>query len=68
MKNISKRNLNFTLLLKLPFGHHLQIILIKLLNWWNKTNDIWIYLILAVVFFSLIISSWSIYIIIGNIK
>jgi len=67
MKSISKRNLKFEFVQKLPLGPYLQTLLIKLFNWWDKTNDIWIYLILMVVFFSLIISAWSIYIIIGNI-
>ena len=67
MKSISKRNLKFEFVQKLPFGPYLQTLLLKLFNWWDKTNDIWIYLILIVVFFSLIISAWSIYIIIGNI-
>lgn len=68
MKNISKRNLNFEFRGKLPFASHLQILLVKLFNWWNKTNDVWIYLILIVVFISLMISAWSIYVIIGNIN
>lgn len=68
MKNISKRNLNFENIGKLPFAGHLQILLVKLFNWWNKTNDVWIYLILIVVFISLMISAWSIYVIIGNIN
>ena len=67
MKNISKRNLKFEFVRKLPFGDYLQILLIKLFNWWDKTNDVWIYLILITVFISLIISAWSIYIIISNI-
>ena len=67
MKYISKRNYKFEFILKLPYGEYIQIIFIKLFNWWDKTNDIWIYLILSTVFISLIISAWSIYIIINNI-
>ncbi len=67
MKFLSKKDTNFEFVLKLPFGNFIQKFLIIVFKWWDKTNDFWIYSILISIFISLIISAWSIDIIINNI-
>jgi len=67
MKAISKRNFKFKYALKLPKGVYIQELLIKIFKWWDKTNDFWLYSILICLFISLIVSAWSIGIIIDNI-
>ena len=67
MKIISKKNYSFEFALKLPYGNLIQKSLIAIFKWWDRTNDFWIYSILVTIFISLIISAWSIGIIIDNI-
>ena len=68
MKNISHLNLEFKFLEKLLYGKYIQSIMIKLFKWWGKASNIWVYIILINILICLIISTWSIYIILGHIK
>ena len=68
MRDLSRLNLNFVFVTKLPYGILIKNILQKLLNWWSKTSNIWLYIILVNVLICLIISCICIYVILGNIK
>ncbi len=68
MKNFSKRGLNFEFVKKLPLGDYIQIIFIKIFKWWDKTNILWIYLILIAILICMVISLWSISIILSNLN
>ena len=65
MKSISDRDLKLEFLNKLPF---IQTLLLKVFKWWGNTNVIWVYTILITVLISMIISAWSIYIILNNLS
>lgn len=68
MKQISTLNLNFNLLLKLPYGNTIQNLVIKIFKLWEKTSIIWIYVILIIVLINLGLSTWAIYVILSHIK
>jgi hypothetical protein len=67
MKSISQYKWKLKFFKKLPFGNNIQLLLLKLISWWDKTNIIWVYVLLIAIFISILISTWSIYIIINNI-
>jgi hypothetical protein len=67
MKAISEKDLKSDYIKKLPLANYIEPLLIKILNIWRKTNIIWIYILLITIIICLIISIWSIAIIIKNI-
>ena len=68
MKSFSKRNLKFEFVKKLPLGDYIQILFIKIFKWWDKTNILWVYLILIAILICMVISLWSISIILNNLN
>jgi hypothetical protein len=68
MKNFGEHVPKFEFINKLPWGNHIQILLIKIIKWWSKTNILWIYVILVNILICMIISAWSIFIILNNIR
>lgn len=64
MKNLSKRNIKLEILSNIPM---LQALFLNLFKWWGKTNTIWVYLILINILICMIISAWSLHIIVNNI-
>jgi hypothetical protein len=67
MKAISEKDLKLDYLKKLPWANYIEPLLIKILDIWKKTNIIWIYILLVTIIICLIISIWSIGIILKNI-
>jgi hypothetical protein len=67
MKVISEKDFKLHFIKKLPWANYIEPLLIKILNIWKKTNIIWIYIILVTIIICLIISIWSISIILNNI-
>jgi len=67
MKAISEKELKLDYIKKLPLANYIEPLLIKIFNIWKKTNVIWIYILLITIIICLIISIWSIAIIIKNI-
>ena len=67
MKAISEKDIKLDYIKKLPLANYIKPLLIKVFNIWKKTNVILIYILLIIIIICLIISIWSIGIIIKNI-
>ncbi len=65
MKSLSSMNFKFEFLNNIPF---LKRLLLKVMHWWGKTSIIWVYMIIISILISIIISTWSIYIILNNVS
>ena len=67
MKNISISDMKFDLVKKWPMGNYVHYMLIYIFKFWKKTTDIWIYIGLFFIISNIIISTWSLYVVINNI-
>lgn len=67
MKNISKSDMKFDLVKKWPMANYIQYMLIYIFKLWKTTTDISIYIGLLFIISNIIISRWSLYVIINNI-
>lgn len=65
MKKISEHDIKLEFLKNIPL---IQGIFFKLFKWWGKTNIIWVYLILINILVCMMISAWSLHLIINNLS
>jgi hypothetical protein len=64
MKKLSEYDVKLEFLNKIPL---LQNIFLRLFEWWGKTNIIWVYFILINILICMIISAWSINLVINSL-
>lgn len=68
IKFISDKNLKSNYIEKLPLNKFIKNIFTKIIKLWGNTSIVWVYILLKAVIICMVISIWSISIILSNIS